>query len=37
MLSRIEGLYNNSTEKVYGIIPSDGINLDATLANKYAS
>jgi hypothetical protein len=37
MLSWIDGLYKISIEKVSGINPSDGINLDATLASKSAS
>ena len=37
MLSKIDDLNNNSTENTFGERPSEGNNLEATLANKSAS
>ena len=37
ILSGIEGLKINSTEKEFGVKFSDGISFDATFANKSAS
>jgi hypothetical protein len=37
ILSGIEGMYKISTEKVSGINPLEGINLDTTLASKLVS